>query len=511
MSVSVAPLPSGSFLSLPGLLDNCVVACIAAQQYVQQHFLQGGESSAGVIEKGALAHKQGVTDVVTQADLAVQDVLVSVLRCPEYTKRATFRLTSADAPPPHAGLRVVLVGEEAEDGVASLSRAQRATRAATAATAATRGKYAAFLQAAEASPLHAVARNSVLSPALRRRVERAQACLDSATPQAPVAPAGTNGWWLEQALSGGGDGSGSASSESQAVPEYTVYVDPIDATLAFVAGDRRAPMTLVGIARNGVPVAGVAMRVFPQEAGSPTADKAAVPDANCLSLCVVGGPSLLWGLPIHAAAAPLPPVDNAAVRASSATDARSDWRFDATFSDTTTAAKHARMMSALAPYSPRPARGGGNKCFLVAARAAALNGGAPAAFRTALAESGDVGVDAYPSAGGLKAWDYLAPHAFLRSFGGDALSLLPADPTKTNAEGGEFSGMAHSLRYTLPPSARRYLDADGAPPPAEADFSMTKGRSCGLAVANGAARDAVLRRWLTAPPAPATAPPSPKL
>merc|ERR1712093_466154 len=109
----------------------------------------------------------------------------------------------------------------------------------------------------------------------------------------------------------------------------------------------------IGIANKGVPVAGVASRVFSTEHKS---DALSLPTA--LSLCVEGGPCALWGQQL---APTSPRVRSGQLRG--------------TFSGSTKAKEQAELLHALRPFENRPARGGGNKILMVAQAAAKLRGG----------------------------------------------------------------------------------------------------------------------------------------
>lgn len=163
--------------------------------------------------------------------------------------------------------------------------------------------------------------------------------------------------------------------------QITLFIDPIDGTNAFVEGDYEAPMTLIGITVDGVPVAGVANKIF-------------MADRSSLSFCLHGpkGFAVVWADDLFSN----PP--KVAVQG----------EFRVTYSATTKMSLLQPYLDALQPYRGVPARGAGNKLMLVACGAA----------------------DCFPSvvAKGLKLWDTCAPDAFLRVVGGGIFSIKTGSP-----------------------------------------------------------------------------------
>lgn len=384
MSVSVAPLKKGCFLSLPALIDNCLIAALAAQRYVHKTFLEpqnsnssspatsqpvspskgsssSSSSSSGsatpaapsfVMEKSKLDHHGGSMDLVTQADLSVQDILTAVLHSYEYSSRLPIQKSSSSASAATTAVgdvRLVFVGEEADEGGDPRELQRKASIAV-------QGKYSLFLKAAEASGVVRHAREHVLDP-IREMLEDVQREIDAkrtgnksnSTTSSNTSSINTSNSASSSTPTGEAasqtDASSSLSSSRRALlkaalldsynsseaatgargaaeAEYSVFIDPIDATVAFVRGDRRAPMILVGIARNGVPVAGLCLRVFGdlanennKKGGEETTDanantnntkEGAVYQNKGLSLCITGGPNaLIWGEPCATVARPL--------------------------------------------------------------------------------------------------------------------------------------------------------------------------------------------------------------
>jgi 3'-phosphoadenosine 5'-phosphosulfate (PAPS) 3'-phosphatase len=347
---------------------------LAARAFVHDTFLTAGSTKASanldVQVKGTLAHKGGAKDMVTAADIAVQEVIVTALTAPQYRSRVFNAGHGAGA----GKLPYEIVGEEELDETTA-AVAERRLEA-----------YGRFIDAAEKSPEYEAL--------------------------AALLPAGPPERWPDAS-------------------DITVFVDPIDATLAFIDGCRVAPMTLIGIASRGVPVAGLASRVFSSDDSA--SDKLEFPSA--LSLCVETGPCVLWGQRLHQT---LP-------QAGKSSGLRG------TFSGSTKAAEQATLLGMLRPFEDRPARGGGNKILMVAQAAAKLRGGSvshPHSTSTAARKSAP-NADFFVSSTGLKMWDTCGPHAFLRWLGGDVYTVKRTDQA-TALEELRYDHRRHGTAVTRP-------------------------------------------------------------
>lgn len=347
-------------LSTRHLVQQCVLACIAARRYVHATFLAERAAAAkagrctdaalGVQAKGTLEHKEGAQDMVTAADVAVQELVVTMLEAPQYRRRFV-------APAPLGG-RAAAQGAFEVVGEEELEEHQCAPEALQDIFSRRIARFAPFIDEAERSEAFTKATKLLL------------------------------------------DGGQKPPSSGDV---FTVFIDPIDATLAFIDGNTIAPMTLVGVAKNGVPVAGVCSRIFDDDAAAP---QCALP--GFLSFVVEDGPCVLWGHHLAGRPATPPPAPET---------------LDTTFSGTTTAPAQKTLLRALEPQRRRPARGGGNKIMLVALRAARKR--YPDVF-AAGTKAGTPAVDAadvFPSIAGLKKWDVCAPHAFLRWLGTDVVEV----------------------------------------------------------------------------------------
>jgi inositol polyphosphate 1-phosphatase len=347
--------------SVAALLEQCVLSAIAARQFVHANFLQrdasgsmvrAGDGALGVQVKGKLALKNGAQDLVTAADIAVQELIVTALTAPCYTSRFATRRDSGSSAPSYE-----IVGEE-EDASMQGPRQDEIRESRL-------QKYSVYLARAEETSEFRHLSSLLRAPG--RETEDA------------------NG-------------------------RIAIFIDPIDATVAFVEGCRVAPMTLIGIARDGLPVAGVATRLFADAARRDPDVRNAIPEY--MSVCLAGGPCILWGNEVrrprgNASAAPL--------------DAALPLRV--AFSDSTTDGSLAGLMRAISPVEKHPARGGGNKSMMVAQMAAAASGGADLPASPSAAPP----VHVFPALRSLCKWDTCAPHAFLRSLGGDMYQLPWSD------------------------------------------------------------------------------------
>jgi fructose-1,6-bisphosphatase/inositol monophosphatase family enzyme len=318
--------------SLSDLLLRCIVAGVAARNFVHAVFLQDGVEKIKVTQGASFAHKPG-QDVVSVADVHLQELIYTTLSAKKYLAKFTVEATGRYC-------AFELVGEEAiKHNPDSASSDYR---------------FDAYIAAAETS----------------EQVKEATTLLQG-VPKTKIGPHDS----------------------------YSVIIDPIDATSAFVKGQRDAPMTLIGIAKNGIPIGGVAVRVFDQaKNGSLSAS---------LSWCVIGGPCVLDGL----ALATLPAVTETAAP------------FRVTHSPSTSTATHKDVLARLGTV-PKvaliPAVGAGHKLMMVVHAAAAARGvKLPHSYGEA---------EVFASTTGLHLWDTCAAHSFVRWFGGEIFCVRLQDP-----------------------------------------------------------------------------------
>lgn len=189
-----------------------------------------------------------------------------------------------------------------------------------------------------------------------------------------------------------------------------VYIDPIDGTNCFVTGVWEAPMTLVGIAVDGLPVAAVCNRVFLYPVGLAGAETA--PGGQSLSYvwnvaAAMGSPATPFM--VHEGQL-VPPERIAAAAAASRTDTTAPLILSQ--SSTTKESFLQSITRRLEPTSTVFARGAGNKQFLVVAKALGCTARA--------AGAADTPCDVFVCPGHtIKKWDTCAPHAFIRALGGE--------------------------------------------------------------------------------------------
>lgn len=204
-------------------------------------------------------------------------------------------------------------------------------------------------------------------------------------------------------------------------PRVAIFIDPIDGTNAFVEGELHVPMTLIGIAVDGVPIAGVVNRVFLTD-GSGAMNTGSLSIA-CRSLRSIHSHSL----PPSSEPIPQPFVvlsGTVVEDVSSLTTASSSRGVGAsidaservlavTYSASTKASILDPALQKLAPRSDVPARGAGYKIMMVVDGISV--GGASQGTTADLFVS--------PNAA-IKKWDSCAPHAILAALGGTATDMF---------------------------------------------------------------------------------------
>ncbi|KAI5688031.1 Inositol monophosphatase family [Leishmania braziliensis] len=188
-----------------------------------------------------------------------------------------------------------------------------------------------------------------------------------------------------------------------------IFIDPIDATNCFVTGAWQAPMTLVGITLDGVPIAGVMNRIFHYPLRC--TDDPAVTETPVKS-CV---PGLSVVLNTPALASPFVVFDGELLPGPMQIEPQPECTRKTTLavccSSTTKELFLQRLLTQLEPCSPVHARGAGYKQYHLLKKM--LKGRhVPHEVIT----PADVFV-CPPAA--IKKWDCCAPHAFLYTFGGD--------------------------------------------------------------------------------------------
>ncbi|CCW65451.1 unnamed protein product [Phytomonas sp. EM1] len=186
-----------------------------------------------------------------------------------------------------------------------------------------------------------------------------------------------------------------AASVEELRERVGVFIDPIDATNCFAEGVWEAPMTLVGVAVDGVPVGGVVNRLFafPVSAEGPSGGGFSYilnPAQNDTAFIVHEG--RLVGSPREMGE-----------------EKRGDAPLRVCESPTTKSAFLREVNERLRPCAICYARGSGNKEFFLLHQAL---GGARAGADVFVAPSRTI-----------MAWDCCAPHAFLRALGGEIYTL----------------------------------------------------------------------------------------
>lgn len=195
-----------------------------------------------------------------------------------------------------------------------------------------------------------------------------------------------------------------------------IFIDPIDGTNCFVEGVWEAPMTLVGITVDGLPIAAVANRVF-QHDGTPYTPE------HAPSI------SFIWNYGEDSSVAPFLVFDgkrvvDGPVTVAAQSAACTDSSARVTCSSTTKDSFLTDSLEALSPTLRINARGAGNKLFYLI-KAALVGSGAVAADQARMlnAECSDGMADIFVCPGStIMKWDTCAPHAFILALGGELYS-----------------------------------------------------------------------------------------
>lgn len=225
---------------------------------------------------------------------------------------------------------------------------------------------------------------------------------------------------------------GSAVVEAATLEELRqrvgVFIDPIDGTNCFVHGVWEAPMTLVGITVDGVPVAGFVNRVFVFPLGPHAHDRGRFaksvsyvcntatlighePTSASERLPVTPSPFMVFeGARVDLAAAPHKP-----------TLVNQSTTLDVVQSTTTKHDVLEGLGTRLQPQHSQFARGAGNKQYRLILRM--IQQLSPTASSTATSASGE-GSDVFICPGHtIKKWDCCAPQAFILSLGGELYDM----------------------------------------------------------------------------------------
>ncbi|CCD15394.1 unnamed protein product [Trypanosoma congolense IL3000] len=218
-----------------------------------------------------------------------------------------------------------------------------------------------------------------------------------------------------------------------------VFLDPIDGTNCFVDGHWTAPLTLVGITLDGLPVAGVVNRLF----------YCTIDDVTCGSGAECGSLSYVWNdastgpFLLHEGRRVLPRAAPVRDTIGPLTPLR------VVRSGTTSGKCFDRFLLQLQPVEPRSARGAGNKLMLLVASGLHLS---EAATNAAC----DVFVAPECS---ISKWDTCGPHAFLLAVGGD-ICTLRGEPIRCLFKGADtakelLDGVVAVTRWSMAEVLRR--------------------------------------------------------
>lgn len=238
----------------------------------------------------------------------------------------------------------------------------------------------------------------------------AQACVTKHYDSEVNVPFGAE---LRAHVQGGGAASTVCADSVEALRRRVgVFIDPIDGTNCFFSGVWQAPMTLVGITLDDVPVAGVLNRVFYYPLSPPAGEESSHTKAEG---CVA---SLSYVYNTPGLASPFVVFDGALLPAPVAMashppcTAASELRVCR--SSTTKDAFLQQLLDRLTPYEAISARGAGYKQYHLLKRM-----WTGSAVRSEAITPADVFV-CPPST--IKKWDCCAAHAFLYAMGGDIFS-----------------------------------------------------------------------------------------
>lgn len=195
-----------------------------------------------------------------------------------------------------------------------------------------------------------------------------------------------------------------------------VFIDPIDGTNAFVEGELEVPMTLIGIAVDGFPVAGVVNRVFftdsigqmsPRSLSysfTPCTVAATSAEAReaiaASSFTVVGGERI--SLPLNQRGDGTPNAESTLL---------------VTFSSSTKPEILTPPLMKLTPKHDVPARGAGFKMMMVVEQGLCVD-------NEQLICDANLRADVFLTPNdAIKRWDTCAPHAVLAAMGGDLCNI----------------------------------------------------------------------------------------
>jgi 3'-phosphoadenosine 5'-phosphosulfate (PAPS) 3'-phosphatase len=483
----------GGARSMTQIVATSVLAALAGQRYIWRTMTLAGHGPS-VHEKGLMPNSKN-TDYVTEADFAVQEIVQELLFHPAvaaecFSPPPTTPTKSSLGVP--AMPQVAFVGEEdlaaaremrRANGGSSLTAPPPSSLASSAPPVSTLGLDAMSKQQHEALARSDPALGDLArfpwyrdvvavraSPSYLKFVSLWNAATETTD---AVLLGGYNGALRETLLSpltaashvyeapaGGGapsrgnsscgDTPSAAPASSSDPPTVQIYVDPIDGTNALVDGVVDVPMTLIGIALDGVPVAGVVNRVYitPNDGysgeglvmeqlkrraagahGEPvtthtvetlfddprlpcnntsvtdiTAKPAPISSADLLppslSVCIRHGPCWLWGVP-RSHTNPIFERPHAAAAGKVVQPTKNVLR--AVASD--------GISVPCEPVRVTRLRGAGYKLMRVVEGALTRGCDAPDA------------ADFFLAQGGVRGWDACAPHAFLE-WGGGALAVL---------------------------------------------------------------------------------------
>lgn len=367
-------------IDLAALLEVCVRATLAAQRYVMLDLIKLPEAEA------QLSYRQDATPAATEADSTSSAHPQTVLDLSQ-ADRALLLASLQGAV--HVDVKSHLdykEGDAAEDLV-------------TTADVLTQAVLTHVLQRTfPTQPFTIIGEEEEPSSAI---ADEAQACVtkhyDGGSVPCPFGDA------LRAHLQAGAASSVVCADSVEALRRRVgIFIDPIDGTNCFFSGVWQAPMTLVGITLDDVPVAGVLNRVFHYPLGGSVASAASLSyvcnTPGLTSPFVVFDGSLL----------PAP----VAMRSHPAPTATTE--LPVCRSSTTKDTFLQGLMDQLAPCTSICARGAGYKQYHLLRRMWA--GGT---VRSEAITPADVFVCPPIT---IKKWDCCAPHAFLYAMGGDIFS-----------------------------------------------------------------------------------------
>lgn len=334
-------------------------------QKQQERLRQSISASVDISAKGELAHRaSSTTDLVTSADVMVQHVVEAFLRSDFGLEDGTDTVGGK--------LPFTVVGEEEPTSDAD----------------------------ADGSSIdndrNAKAVGGALEYRERMTQEELQLLLDLDTHVARYE------WALE-------DYCVSATSWESMRKRVAIFIDPIDGTNAFVEGELHVPMTLIGIAVDGVPVAGVVNRVFLTDSNGSMNISSMSVACSSLRQCVNVPRAfvVISGSTVDPSSLPAP---STVAALGSKNDSVTQDVLVVTYSSSTKESIMQPPLDMLKPIVDAPARGAGYKIMMIVDRIAG----------PLQAETADVFLS--PNAA-IKKWDSCAPHAILSALGGRATDM----------------------------------------------------------------------------------------